>query len=584
VPGAVAVVLALLLPLLAAAQEPATRAFRYSAYEEATLDAALGRLGLERDLAPEGKLVEAVHTVRLEVVEERDPAPRLVNALHVVTRAYVAEREALLRPGDAYRQTLADETRRKLAALPQLSLALVVAARGGAADRTQVVIVTKDVWSIRLNWDLSLTSSGLDALSVNPSETNLLGTHQTLGLRFDLRPESYSVGANYGVPRVRGSHVAAGASGGAIVNRRTGSREGSFGAAQVTSPLWSSRTAWAWSVGGSWLDEVTRLYSDGRRVAFALDARTDCAAAPALCLPWEYESEVAEASAAVTRSFGWAVKHDLSAGFEARTSRFALPSPQAFDPATVAEFVRTRLPVGEDRVGPFFQYRTYTTSFLRVLDLETLALQEDYRLGPQASITLYPVLRALGSSRDLVGVAAGAAFTAAIRDGLARAALDSTTELSRGGDVDDGSLQASVRLASPRSRAGRVVVDAVVVDRWANRLNRLSSLGGDARLRGYPTRFLVGSRAAVANLELRSRPWQLLRSLQLGGAAFWDAGDAFDRWAAFRPRHSVGLGLRALFPQLDRVVFRVDVGFPLDRAAGVDAANFVATFGQAFSP
>jgi hypothetical protein len=566
-----------------AEHEPETRAFQLSRYEDATIDQALAQLGLARDARPEGKLVEAVHTVRLEVIEERDPAPRLLNVFHVVSRPGVIERELLLRPGDRYRQTLADETRRNLAGLPQLSIVLVVAAEGSDAGHTRLVVVTKDVWSLRLNWDASFTSGGLERLSMNPSETNLLGTHQRLGVLLDWLPESWSLGVNYAAPRLGRSRIGAAADGGVILSRRTGTREGSFGGATVALPLWSTRSAWAWSVGGSWRDEIARLYRGGEVATFVLDPATSCAGPSPLCLPFAWRGEVAQGSASLTRSFGWAVKHDLSAGFDASTSRYAVPGAAAYDPATVSAFEATRLPVGEDRVGPWIQYRTYSTDFLRVLDLETLALQEDHRVGHAAYATLYPVLGALGSTRTFVGVGAGAAYAHAIGDGLARAGVDTTTETDDG-DVTDASVRADLRLASPRTRAGRLIVDAVLLDRWANQLNRSSSLGGGDRLRGWPSGYVVGANVVAANVELRSRPWQLLESLQLGAVAFYDAGDAFDDWGALYLRQSVGLGARMLFPQLDRVVFRVDLGFPLARPADVAPASFVATFGQAFSP
>jgi hypothetical protein len=140
---------ALLLSAVAAApaapspaDAPETRAFRYSEYEEATIADALQALGLARDDAPAGKVVESIQTVRLEVIEKRDPAPRLLNAFHVLSRGGVLAREVLLRPGAPYQQTLADETRRNLAALPQLSLVLVVAARGSSQQEVSVIVIT----------------------------------------------------------------------------------------------------------------------------------------------------------------------------------------------------------------------------------------------------------------------------------------------------------------------------------------------------------------------------------------------------------------------------------------------------------
>jgi len=73
---------------------------------------------------------------------------------------------------------------------------------------------------------------------------------------------------------------------------------------------------------------------------------------------------------------------------------------------------------------------------------------------------------------------------------------------------------------------------------------------------------LSGKDLIVYNLEFRTRPVELF-ACQLGGAAFFDAGDAADGFDQFHMRQSAGFGFRVLFPQLDRIVFRGDIGFPL---------------------
>ena len=287
----------------------------------------------------------------------------------------------------------------------------------------------------------------------------------------------------------------------------------------------------------------------------------------------------------MTRSFGWAVKQDVSIGFMASSSSYSLPDVSGYDPATVEAFRSTRLPVGEERVGPYVQYRVYRSDFLRVLDLDTLALQEDYRLGPQAVVRFYPVLAALGSTRTLYGVSAGGAWLAAIADGYVRGTVDTVTEIdAASGTVKDGSVRLSARLAMPRSAAGRLVLDGAMLDRYANSLNGLTSLGGDTRLRGYPSQAFVGQHFVALNAEFRSRSLPLFETVQLGGVLFYDAGNAFDRWSDLHLWHAVGFGARVLFPQVDRVVFRLDVAFPLSRPlpAGATPVTFFGTFGQAF--
>lgn len=598
--AAVAAVAAALAPAVARAQgnlvthvapptgapEPSTKKFKYSPYEQYSVDAALRDLHLEVEPDPEGKIVESIQSVRLEVFEKRDPVPGFLNVFHTVTRAHVIDREVVLRPGDAYHQALADETQRNLAQLMQLSLVLVIATKGTSPDKVRILVITKDVWSIRLQWDIALTNGGLEHLTLNPAETNLAGLHHNLGARFDYLPESSSFGARYIVPRLFGTRVATTVDANMIVSNRTGSPEGTFGQVSASKPLWSALTEWEWGAGVSWRYEITRRYRNAQQAQFALDPATKCADTPQLCVPWRYHSDLVTAAADVTRSFGWQRKHDFTLAFEARHRAFRTDDLSNKDPATVAAFVRTRVPLSDDRVGPYLQYKTYETNYLRVLDLESLALQEDYSVGLGAYVRAYPILRALGSSRDVFGVSLGVQYTLPIKDGWVRAGAETVAELQVDkGAISDGSVSASVRIVSPRSPLGRLVLDGYVLRRYENYLNRLSFLGGDTRLRGYPSGMFAGPDLVTANLEYRSRPVQLFQSVQIAGVLFYDVGDAFDDWKNFHPKHTSGFGARVLFPQLDRTVFRVDLGFPLSLSplpVGVNPVSFFVTFDQAF--
>lgn len=578
------------------APEPSTKKFKYSPYEQVSVEAALRDLHMEIDPSPENKTVESIHTVRLEVFEKRDPVPGLLNAVHTTTRRHVIDREVVLRPGDVYHEALADETQRNLAQLSQLSLVLVLATKGTTPDKVRILVITKDVWSIRLQWDIALTNGGLEHLTLNPAETNLAGLHHNLGARFDYLPESSSLGARYVVPRLFGTRIATLVDGNVVVNNRTGAPEGTFGQVSATKPLWSSLTEWEWGAGVSWRYGIARRYSNAQQAEYAIDKNTRCAAGatefldrPELCVPYRYHREEVVADTHATRSLGWEHKHDFTVGFEGRHGAYAY-RPDDYgagkDQATIDAFIENRLPRSDDRVGPYFQYRTYDSNYLRILDMESLALQEDYSVGLGAYVRAYPILRAFGSTRDVFGVTAGVQYTLPIKDGFVRAGAETIAELSaEKGAISDGSVSGTARLVSPRMLLGRLVFDAVVLRRYENFLNRLSSLGGDSRLRGYPTGAFAGPDLVSVNLEYRSRPVQLFQSVQVGGILFYDTGDAFDGWRSFRPKHSSGFGVRVLFPQLDRTVFRVDVGFPLSLTplpAGTSPVAFFVTFDQAF--
>ena len=556
---------------------PVTKSFGYSPYEKDTIEAALKELDARVDPAPEGKIVEDVQTYRIDVFEKRDPIPRFVNVFHSLTRSHIIEREYLQKIGDRYQQLLVDETERNLRGLPQLSIVLAIPLRGSAPDRVRLLIITKDVFSLRLQWDIALSNGGLERLVINPAETNLAGLHQSFGASYTYLPFSTSLGAYYTVPRIWTSRISAAVTGNLIFNNRTGDPEGSFGGASVGQPLWSTHTDWAWYVTGQWRNEMLRRYSAARLAVFDSD-KTPYKDG----IPYEYRSDQGYASAAVTRSFGWANKNDFILSFDITHKAYHPDDLALWDPVAADDFVKTRMPVSDDRVGPGIEWRSYATSFSRVLDLQALGLQEDVRLGHYLDMKLYPVLGALGSTRTFLGVYAEAGYTLGLKDGIVRADVSTTTEVSRDGIIQ-GSVTGEFQLASPRFGIGRIVYAAEVIHRYENYLNLTSFIGGNTRLRGYPSNFFVGRDVVASNLEYRSRPLQVLGA-QIGGVLFYDVGDAFDGFSKMIPKHAVGVGLRLLFPFFDRVVVRGDLGFPVSAEplpTGVSPVSFFVTFGQA---
>jgi outer membrane protein assembly factor BamA len=133
------------------------------------------------------------------------------------------------------------------------------------------------------------------------------------------------------------------------------------------------------------------------------------------------------------------------------------------------------------------------------------------------------------------------------------------------------------------------VFDAVLDNRFYDHLNRQYAIGGDDRLRGYPSgdpdlkggEAQRGNDALVFNTEFRSTAIDVL-SAQCGFALFHDAGDAADALSRLELRHSVGAGLRVLFPQANRIVFRADWAFPLSAGYETLPGALFVTFGQAF--
>jgi hypothetical protein len=570
------------------APPPAERLQEYSAYEKETIEEQLARLHLERDPSPEGKIVERVEIVRLDVFEPRDILPQWLNIFEFKTREYVIRDEVLLREGDAYSQSLVDDTLRNLRrapGVPQQSIVLGLAATGSAPDRVVLVVITKDVENWRLNWDLVGTPGGVESLIFEPAQTNFLGIHQIPSAHFVLEPLAYTVGGSYLVPRVGHSRIALSPSVDVMVDKR-GNLEGTYGHLVAGEPLFSGSTPWAWDARVAWRDVLYRLYSNAQLAQYS-DAATGAS------VPVQYRYRTYSANYEVTRSFGWDVNHDFTAGVSLTRAVYQDQFP-GVDARTVADFRAAYEPVSDTTVGPFLQYHTYQMRFLRVIDFDTLALQEDYRLGHDVVLRVRPSPRALGSSRNVLLLTGAAQYTWAIRDGLARVAVVSILD-PEPDRISDAAFEPTVHLATPSiGKWGRLVFDALLAWRWRNYLNELSTLGGSDRLRGFPTNFFVGQDTLSSNLEFRSRPVEIA-TLQAAGVVFYDIGDAFkgfnhaytglDHFFAYQ---SVGFGIRALVPWLDRTVFQADLGFPLERpidpstGSPIARYGFVISFGQAF--
>ncbi len=583
--GALASALALVVCVAARearAQAPpaAERAEIYSPYEQQTIAEALASLKATQDPKPEGKTVERIDVVPLEVIEQRDPLPGWLNVFHATTRRQVVRREMLLREGQPYDQAVVDETIRNLRQLTQLSVVLVAATVGSAPGRVGVVVITKDVWSLRASWDVVVTPGGLEDFELHPEERNLFGRHQTVSATFLLQPSAYTLGLGYRIPRIDTSRIAVVTSADVMVNRASGSPEGSYGSLVAGQPLYSALTEWAWDATTAWQDIIARRY-----VNAALSTYVDPGTMQSV--PFEWRAREYTTFFELRRSFGWAVKHDFTFGAGIDQSVFRTDFPGA-DPRTVADFHAAAVPVSDTRVGPAIQYETYAKRYLRVIDFDTLALQEDYRLGHDIVLGVAPSFHALGSTLNLLSLTASAQYTFAVRDGLFRLGIITLTEPTPD-RVAQAYVEPFAHLVTPTiAGVGRLVVDGTMQYRWRNYLNLTEYLGGGDRLRGYPTQYFFGWNFVAYNAEFRARPVEIL-SCQLAGVAFFDAGDAFTGWSNFRPYQSVGVGLRALFPQLDRGVFRADIGFPIERPIDPSTGQpiapyaFLLSFGQALN-
>lgn len=566
-------------PLIALAWLCAIGLFSWSALgsgnselEERSVARALGQHP-DRDPAPARKLIESVEVVRLPVFDDDDPVPDFVNVFHAQTRERYIRRELLFKPGDSYDAALVDESVRNLQALPQFGVVVVVALKSQRPGYVRLVVIVRDVWSLRLSYELQGTLKSLNYLLVNPSETNLFGTRTQLGGIFSLAPDRYSAGAIVVHPRILDTKVDALGQGQVFVNLDSGKPEGSLGVLALYRDLIALSDKWGFLVASSWIVEQTRIYSD-RQLVVSDEG-----------IPLVYHSSVVRGGAQITRSYGERNKFNLTAGVELVRKEFEATRAPGTSVASFDRFVRSELPVSDTRFSPFVQLEHKTTRYLATHDVETLALLESFSLGQQAALRLYPALRAVGSSRDLVGSAAWLGYTWPVDSGLVRVLANSSIEAADEAR-HQASAQGAVRFVSPRLGFMRFVADSVLASTYQNYLNRKLVLGGDTRPRGYFSAIFRGGSGFAASAELRTfavNAW----SARVGGVAFYDVGGTGEQVPNIALHQSVGAGVRILFPQLNRQVFRLDWAAPLTAGRGRIPdrplpGGVYFTFGQAF--
>jgi Omp85 superfamily domain len=582
---------------LALTAEPAW-CLEKSELEERAVARAIGR-DVEREPNPEGQLIESVEIVRQPVFDEDDPIPDLVNVIHAQTREHVIARELLFRAGDTYATAIVEETLRNLQVIPQFGVVVIVALRGKAPGSVRLVVIVRDIWSLRLNSQLQGTPTNITYLFVNPLENNLFGLRAQLGVQFALQPDRYTVGVLGSYPRLFGSRVDASGVVNVHVNTESGESEGSVGSFALHQDLVALSDKWAFLVGGAWSFEQTRLLeSGGVRIDYGWPPSARIFTQPFLShgQPIEYATHVVRTGGEVSRAFGVRNKTILTWGVELIRRKFEATRAADVAPRDFAAFVREEVPVSDARLSPFAQIEHRSTRYLATRDVETLELQESFALGQMAALRVYPAARGLGSSRDLLGTVAWLGYTWPLGDGLLRAVASSSIETANDAK-HQGNAQGALRAVSPKLRFFRAVLDAALVSTHRNYLNRKLVLGGESRPRGYMIGAFRADSGFAGSLELRSVSIDIW-SARVGGVMFYDLGGVGNTMRqAFATTHysdealglrqSVGLGARVLFPQINRASFRVDWAAPLTPGRGrkpdrpLPGAIYF-TFGQAF--
>lgn len=561
-----AALLWVLWPLgVAAAAEPG--------YEEALVAWGLERCGCQVEPAPEGKRLEAVHVAAEEVVAPSDPYPQLLNVLHVRTHEEVIRREVLMEPGTPYVQELANESARNLRRMGIFSVVRVVAVQGSTPEAVGLLVVTKDLWSLRLNQDFDAVGALLQRLRLQATEQNFLGWDKRLAVDMLLRLDTLSLGQSWFDRRVAGTRWSLSESVALILGRESGQLEGSRGSVALTRPLFSLDTRWAFQAQGSWRVQRSRVFRGAAIWALPYPEGGT--------VPYVYDTRELAASALYLYSLGVESKLDVSGSVGVYERSYEPPAELGLEEAQRSWLVERWLPRSERATTASLTVRAWRARFEVLKNVDSYALSEDFQTGHSVSATVRYAPPLLGWGAHFAELGVVARYRLLLGESMTTVAGAASVRRVLGGAQAGTWIgrrwAVELEQVSPRVLGGRVVARGLLDVNVDDIRERVLLLGGGNGLRGALPDAYSGRRMALLNLEWRSPPL-VVHTVHLGAVLFYDAGTAFDEQP--RPVHSVGVGLRLLFPQFNLLPFRFDFGYVLNDERPPVGGRFSFSGGQ----
>ncbi|MCG8555677.1 MAG: BamA/TamA family outer membrane protein [Proteobacteria bacterium] len=529
-------------------------------YEDRRLARLLHDEGFERHPRPEGKLIAFVRVFTRDVLTTDEPWPTFLNALHWITRESMVRRELLFAVGGRFRDARSEETMRNLRGLGIFSFVRIVAVRTASDTQVGVVVLTRDLWSLRLEQEFSGAGTRFNQLFLQAIERNLLGRNKRFAANFRLMPISYRIGQRYFDYRVWGGTLLLSQRAGLRFHRHSHAFEGGSVELSLLKPYYNLAQRFSCRLDVSAYRLIQRnIDSHGVRTW------DDPATAAMEAIPVAYDDEGLEIGAAAGLRRGDRFKQSVSlgVGLSDRNVGF-LPEPK-LDQRQARAFAGRFFPRVRRQVFPSLGYSLWLTRFATLRNLGTFGRSENVRTGPSVQARLSLPLRHFGSSTSSMVVRGFLGWIGASDEALLELALAGSARLEDGRAINQ-LLDLSVRGATPPWFFGRLVARARVEARRHDTNNTWVTLGAENGLRGYGLRafYGVGKSRMRFNLEYRTDPLVLL-TVHAGFALFYDAGSLYSTLRNARMRHAAGLGLRLLFPQLNAYVFRFDLGLPLDR-------------------
>jgi hypothetical protein len=566
--------------------------------EQQSVGRALAERKLEIEPAPWGKVIEEVHVYNEDVFAEGIGLIKFFNHFHITTKEHAIRGELVIGAGEPWDQARVEESARRLRDPTYTSVVAIVPVRARDPHKVSMLVVTRDIWSLRLNTQYTFQEGSLTNLNISFSENNFLGQRNTIAAAITMDQGAMAVGPLFVDKNVAGTHAVLSARVDDILTRKANSvygagttpvagdpvgledahtfhSEGTDSNISLSMPLWQLASEWGWGVsfGHSW--SVQRQFYGTQ-----LRGYDDPDTTTAEDIPWEYGLHYWTSSAYGVRQWGSKYKSQFSFGHTVTYEHPYLLPNFPDDPELQMAFERDVFPLTENQSVPYVEYALFEPRYKTLHDVATYDLAEDARYGPSLDVSYGQGLHALGGTYNFErpSLSLGYVWPWCV-DGFISAS-GAITGRYLGGEWIDNTASGTLRFATPVYYAGRLVVQSSLATRWHDKENAFYAIGSDSGLRGFVVNEFIGQRRFSTIVEARTTPIRFW-VLRLGGVAFYELGGAANSLVHMPLYDDAGVGLRMLIPQTSRELFRFDFAFPLD-GPQPGALHFIAGFDSYF--
>lgn len=536
-----------------------------SDFEHGHVHRQLHARGWKIDDSAEGKTVIFVQLHRYPVFVAFETLPLLPNQLHVLSKTGFIRRELLVNKGGVFTHSDLNESVRNLRNLGVFSLVAAVPILTDDPKTVGVMVVTRDIWSLRLESSFQLTGAVLDRLQTQLTERNLFGRGIQALVRYNMQPLFVSTGALFRNRRVLNKPYTLTVSSDAFFEKDTGQYEGYSVSVYSGRPLYSMSDRVSYAISASRSVGIVRQEQMGSRVVWDDGETLDVESVPR---GWSYESYNLGVSSDI--QFRLATVFRVGGGLSVSNYQAQTVASSELSALSAESRSRFRLEVVPESLllaYPHVRFSFYRDRFSVFKNLSGFALSEELQLGLSGGAYAQFPMKSMGSSQDLVVTGARTIFRERfLSDALVECAASGVSRYRVEPEAwTDSTFLLRFRTASSSSRLGRFIVRADWVGQRAQTSADPLSLGGDNGIRGYSSQHFLsfGGNRLRGNVEFRTKPIRL-GPFYSGAVAFYDAGALYGGSKDSGYVHAIGLGARAILPQASSYTYRVDFGVPLE--------------------